>query len=221
MATLALKAINYGADKIPDKAFHAVPGGYFRPEGEENPLKKSSGKKKKGKDRDRGKDRERQRDGGDRDGDRDGDREDDRNEENERHSQRQRPSKPQQESSESESSDSDEEQKIGHAPPRRRTKRYQRSSDLDRGYNSDQGGTPDGYAASRGPPPGVDYFPPPPRQAVDAQNLHEPQPYSPHDYAASPGNRDQYYAGHPLERQPYDPVNYQQPVSLYFWVTCI
>jgi hypothetical protein len=207
MATLALKAINYGAEKIPDTAFHAVPGGFFRPEGEENPLKKAT-KKKKGKDRDR------RRDDGDRDRDRDRDRHRNDDEEDERHSRRERPSKSRQQSPESESSESDEGQKIDYAPPRRRTKRYQRSSDLDRGYNSDQGGTPDGYTANRGPPPGRDYFPPPPRQAVNDQNLYDPEPYNPHQYAASPGDRDRYYAGHSQERQPYDPVNHQQNVSI-------
>jgi hypothetical protein len=200
MATLALKAINYGADKIPDKAFHAVPGGYFRPEGEENPLtgsKKTKKKKSKGKREDRHRSR------------------DDRDEENDKQRGDKSSKSQQQSSSESESEESDEEQKVDSAPPRRRNRRYQRSSDLDRGYNSDQGGTPDGYHTNRGPPPGVDYFPPPPLQAVDEANLYKPEAYNPHQYAEPSGDRDDYYEGHPREHQPYDPVNYQQPVSFF------
>ena len=46
MAALALKALSVGSEKIPDKAFHAIPGGYFRPpEVDEKKKSKSSSRK--------------------------------------------------------------------------------------------------------------------------------------------------------------------------------
>ncbi|EUC35623.1 hypothetical protein COCCADRAFT_90288 [Bipolaris zeicola 26-R-13] len=36
MAALAFKALSYGAEQIPDKFFHKIPGGYFTPQEEKN-----------------------------------------------------------------------------------------------------------------------------------------------------------------------------------------
>jgi len=74
--------------------------------------------------------------------------------------------------------------------------------DHDRGYESDRG-------------PDAPYFPPPPRIAVDEpqeyaspgaqQGPYIPRPYNPAEYGARPGSRDDYFAGHPQEQQPYAP----------------
>ncbi|KAK8251043.1 hypothetical protein HDK77DRAFT_425790 [Phyllosticta capitalensis] len=45
MATLAFKALSYGADRIPDKLFEAIPGGYFKRK-EEKELKRRKREKK-------------------------------------------------------------------------------------------------------------------------------------------------------------------------------
>ncbi|KAF2418003.1 hypothetical protein EJ08DRAFT_68567 [Tothia fuscella] len=213
MAALALKALNLGAEKIPDAAFHA---------------KKDKAKKDKS-------DRERERRHHERDPRDDRDARDDRENRDERdhrdrreegrYSQRRYPDSRQ--NSESSSDDSDEEARPEREPPRRKNRRYQRSSHLDRGYDSDSRATPDGYQhqshyknASRSgypvnapPPSATNYFPPPPRYAVGEEpQLHQPSSdYHPHKYAAPEGQRDNYYAGHPKERQPYDPALYEEP----------
>ena len=50
MASLALKAIAYGAERIPDRVFEAIPGGYFTPQ-EKKDIKKQR-KKRADKHRD-------------------------------------------------------------------------------------------------------------------------------------------------------------------------
>jgi hypothetical protein len=195
MASLALKAVHLGADKIPDKAFHALPGGYFRPPGEKNPLKL---KKKKNKKKNKNEDKQRQEG-------------DDRSRGSQQPSREN--SDDDEDSKNSGYSESDEEKEI-ETRPKRREKRYPRSSDLDRGYDSDQGMTHDRYEASarRAPPP-ANYFPPPPTRAVDDEELHQPEPYNPAEYGESTSRRDRYYTKHPEEQQPYNAAAYQQPVS--------
>ncbi|OCK78655.1 hypothetical protein K432DRAFT_435850, partial [Lepidopterella palustris CBS 459.81] len=51
MASLALKAIAYGAEKIPDRVFESIPGGYFTPQ--EKDIKKQRKKNRSGKERGR------------------------------------------------------------------------------------------------------------------------------------------------------------------------
>jgi hypothetical protein len=161
MAMLALKALSLGSEKIPDKAFHAVPGGYFRPEGEDNPLKPKRSRLQKEKETD-----------GMHDNDSDnadyhfkgGQRSDRR-----RLLRRQRDKNDNYSASESDIDEGDGSRR----PPRpsRRNRRYQSSQDLDRGYDSD-GMTRDQYQQSRGmphlsQPPSEQYFPPPPIHAYE------------------------------------------------------
>ncbi|KAF2136552.1 uncharacterized protein K452DRAFT_128279 [Aplosporella prunicola CBS 121167] len=42
MAGLALKALSYGAEKIPDRFFEAIPGGYFRPKEDKHDSRRKS-----------------------------------------------------------------------------------------------------------------------------------------------------------------------------------
>ncbi|KAL1624865.1 hypothetical protein SLS54_003589 [Diplodia seriata] len=51
MAGLALKAISYGAERIPDKLFDAIPGGYFRSQQEKEAKRRRKEDKKRGKRR--------------------------------------------------------------------------------------------------------------------------------------------------------------------------
>ncbi|OJD35241.1 uncharacterized protein BKCO1_18000144 [Diplodia corticola] len=51
MAGLALKAISYGAEHIPDKLFEAIPGGYFRSQQEKEAKKRRKEEKKREKRR--------------------------------------------------------------------------------------------------------------------------------------------------------------------------
>lgn len=59
MATkVALHAVKLGADRIPDRVFESVPGGYFKPSEEEQArLDRKNRKKKEGKSRNSGRDR--------------------------------------------------------------------------------------------------------------------------------------------------------------------
>ncbi|KAE9967065.1 hypothetical protein BLS_006610 [Venturia inaequalis] len=209
MANLALHAIAMGADKIPDKAFHAVPGGFFRPSDEENPLKKKKKKKREPEkntdgardsshSRDRTNPPEKQRaEGGDR-----STRNRDRDRKKAQHSY---------EDSESESDTTEDEEADIEQQPRRRNRKYRPSSQLDRGYSSDGNAmTHDQYRPLPGSaPPPANYFPPPPVAPVD-EDLFQPKKYSPTEYGASPGERDQYYTDHPKEQQPY-PAAFQEP----------
>ncbi|KAB2570818.1 hypothetical protein DBV05_g10497 [Lasiodiplodia theobromae] len=49
MASLALKAISYGAEHIPDRLFEAIPGGYFRSQHDKEARKRRKEDKKRGK----------------------------------------------------------------------------------------------------------------------------------------------------------------------------
>ncbi|KAF2083207.1 hypothetical protein K490DRAFT_70043 [Saccharata proteae CBS 121410] len=50
MASLALKAIAYGADKIPDKFFESIPGGYYKPKEEKERERRDRRKHRKDRD---------------------------------------------------------------------------------------------------------------------------------------------------------------------------
>ncbi|QDS70576.1 hypothetical protein FKW77_010541 [Venturia effusa] len=217
MANLALQAIAMGADKIPDKAFHAVPGGFFRPPNEENPLKK---RKKKKKDlekeadsardirsRDHNKSVEKLRTEGKDRSPRDRERDRKKDQHNHENSTS--------ESDTTEDEAEDEEFDV-ERQPRRRNRKYRPSSRLDRGYSSDRSAiTHDPYRPGPRPaPPPTGYFPPPPVAPVD-EDLFQPKKYSPTEYGASPGERDHYYTDHPKEQQPY-PAVFQEPVRHYF-----
>jgi hypothetical protein len=42
MSVLALKALDYGADKLPDRIFEAIPGGFFTPDHKKHPKSKTN-----------------------------------------------------------------------------------------------------------------------------------------------------------------------------------
>lgn len=151
MAALALNALSMGAEKIPDKAFHAVPGGYFRPKEEKKKLEK------KAKMHDRG-DRSESRSS--------------RDDRRERHRERRKSDDYSASGSGSDTEDNTRRRKPQR--PSRRNRRYTSSQNLERGYDSD--GTAmarDQYQQSRGIPPpsqpgeGGQYFPPPPMHAYE------------------------------------------------------
>jgi hypothetical protein len=113
----------------------------------------------------------------------------------------------------SDSSDSASPRDRHSRTSRRSDRRSGRRSDMrderDRGYDSDRG--PRGYSDAP-------FFPPPPRIAVDEPEQHNvppgdatqqtpfvPRPYNPKEYGSRPGTRDDYYAGHPQEQQPWVP----------------
>lgn len=174
MAMLALKALSIGSEKIPDKAFHAVPGGYFRPEGEPHPFSKSkkgsrSGKKRKDKD-----------EGMHDNGTSDSESHHDTDARSRRHHSSRRHKEKSEDYSASESgSDEDSSQTKKPQRPTRRNRRYQSSHDLDRGYDSD-GLTHGQYQQSRGvpptSPPSGQYFPPPPAGAFEDGPGAQPEP---------------------------------------------
>lgn len=151
MAALALKALSIGSEKIPDKAFHAIPGGYFRPpEVDEKKKSKSSSRKNRMHDT--------------------GDSADSRDDRRERH-QHQRKSDDYS-ASESGSDSEDDTRRRKPRRPTHRHRRYTSSQNLERGYDSD-GMTRDNYQQSRGMPPpaqpgpGGQYFAPPPTHAYE------------------------------------------------------
>ena len=155
MAALALQALSLGAEKIPDKAFHAVPGGYFRPPEAEKNRQRSSSRKK----------RDKMHDNGERSDDRS-----DRHDRRDRH--RHRRKSDDYSASESGSDTGEDTRRSKPQRPSRRNRRYTSSQNLERGYDSD-GMTRDQYSQSRGMPPasqpsqGGQYFPPPPMHAFE------------------------------------------------------
>jgi len=185
MATLALKGLHNGAERIPDKAFEKIPyvGPRYFKEKEEHDRKR-----RERKDRHR--------------------RDDERSPRDNRDSYS--------ESSDSDSSYRDRRSQGSRRSHRRsapRDDRSDRRGDYDRGYDSDRG-------PSQTSTP---YFPPPPRIAVDEpqqargipqgtgqQSPYVPLPYSPANYGAQPGARDDYFAGHPQDKQSYVPLSPSQ-----------
>jgi hypothetical protein len=165
MAALALKALSLGADKIPDAAFHAIPGGYFRPEGHHNPLK--SNRSKSGKKNKKERDGESMHDSRDQSADS----RSARDHKDKRHRSSRRESVKSDDYSASGSgsdTDSGADRKRPQRPTRRH-RRYTSSRGLDRGYDSD-GMSREQYQQSRGIPPpqqasNGQYFPPPPIHA--------------------------------------------------------
>ncbi|KAH7116778.1 hypothetical protein B0J11DRAFT_442374 [Dendryphion nanum] len=163
MAALALKAIDYGAEKIPDKFFESIPGGFFTPQ-----------EKKEIRDRNRDRNRDRRHRSEQRQNDRD-----------RRRSQRDR-TPPTDYSDHSGYDDTDYERErehrdkqqrhraksaggdYTHTKSQNRGRHNQRTSDLDGEY-----GYPDMDRNDRGPE-----FPPPPAS--------EYRPYNPAEYAPSP-----------------------------------
>lgn len=161
MAALALKAIDYGAEKIPDKFFESIPGGFFTPQ-----------EKKEIRDRNRDRNRDRRHRSEQRQNDRD-----------RRRSQRDR-TPPTDYSDHSGYDDTDYERErehrdkqqrhraksaggdYTHTKSQNRGRHNQRTSDLDGEY-----GYPDMDRNDRGPE-----FPPPPAS--------EYRPYNPAEYVA-------------------------------------
>lgn len=184
MAQLGLKALHTGAERIPDKAFEKIPvvGPRYFKEKEEHDRRRRERRNRHRYD--------------------DGDRSprDNRSSESE--------------SEDSENSYRDQRSQGSRRSHRRsgrrddRSDRSDRRGDLNRGYDSDHG--PNQYSAP--------YFPPPPLIAVDEpqqsrgmpqgsgqQSPYVPSPYSPANYGANPGARDDYFAGHPQDHMPYVP----------------
>jgi YMGG-like Gly-zipper len=86
------------------------------------------------------------------------------------------------------------ERRPRHRRNRSSQTRSRRSrDDRDRDYDSE----PQPYGEKP-------YFPPPPTQPTNAQPFL-PRAYNPDEYGEQPGSRDQYYAGHPLEKRPFIP----------------
>ncbi|KAF1949201.1 hypothetical protein CC80DRAFT_278664 [Byssothecium circinans] len=54
MSVLAFKALDYGVDRIPDKFWHSIPGGYYRPPGAEKGKKQKQRNKSEQRNGDRG-----------------------------------------------------------------------------------------------------------------------------------------------------------------------
>lgn len=148
MAALALKALHLGADKIPDKAFHSIPGGYFTPPNEQQNQK--SLKKKQ----------DRRMHHSDSRSDSRGDR------------HRHRRKSDDYSASESGGDSEDNSRREKPSRPTRRHRRYTSSQKLERGYDSD-GLLRDQHQQSRGMPPPSEsgtngqFFPPPPAHAYE------------------------------------------------------
>lgn len=158
MAALAFKALSYGAEQIPDKFFHKIPGGYFIPQEEKNARKDR-------KDRQKNETRQRYR--------------------SEDHSSARRSRRdlsPTDQSAEEYNYDRDYEQRkqerrraksAGRSSSRSssRGRRHKHSSDLDGSYSESQ-------EIMAQPEQRHPYFPPPPTS--------EYKPYEPQQYAPSP-----------------------------------
>jgi hypothetical protein len=163
MAALALKAISYGAEQIPDKFFEKIPGGFFTP-AEQKEIDKG---RKDRKDRD---DKERRRSEG---------------RSSKRNSRRVRSPAPEY-SDYSAYEDTDyERERERKKRERRRAKSAGRTSSrsLSRGrrdrHSSDLDGQHSDPRDMAPPGQGQPYFPPPPTS--------EYRPYNPQEYAPSPG----------------------------------
>ena len=160
MSVLALKALDYGAEKIPDRLFEKIPGGFFTPGEKKNMEKK------------RHPDRERRHKSEQRRSDRDHDR---------RRAERER-SPPTDYSDHSAYDDSDYERELRRKERRRRARSLGRSisRSLSRGRHHNHRRDQDlddamdrAERAERGP-----HFDPPPTS--------EYRPYDPRDYASPP-----------------------------------
>ncbi|KAF1978131.1 hypothetical protein BU23DRAFT_564398 [Bimuria novae-zelandiae CBS 107.79] len=170
MSVLALKALDYGAEKLPDKLFEAIPGGFFTPA--EKKQAKSKANRRPARENQRRKSE--QRDGG------------------RRRSRRERPP-PSDYSGYSSYDDTDYErdqrrqgrrrrvQSLGRSPSRGRHN-HQRSSDFDGGY--DEHSSMNRERADRGPqfapPPPAEYKPyaSPPPATGGAYDAYQHRPSS-------------------------------------------
>ncbi|KAH7562099.1 hypothetical protein BM1_03203 [Bipolaris maydis] len=160
MAALAFKALSYGAEQIPDKFFHKIPGGYFTP-----PEEKNAGKDRK----DRQKNETRQRY---------------RSEDHSGARRSRRDFSPADQSAEEYNYDRDYEQRkqerrrarsAGRSSSRSpsRGRRHKHSSDLDGSHSKSQ-------ETMAQPEQRQPYFPPPPTS--------EYKPYEAQQYAPGPVN---------------------------------
>lgn len=176
MAALAFKAIDYGADKIPDRLFEAIPGGYFTP-----PEKKKTKTNRKPIREQRNKSEQRSR----------------------RKSQRQRsPSTDYSDYYSGRDTDYEREHRGG----RRRAKSTGQNPgrSMSRGRHSDRNGDWDGdddFAqmdrAERGP-----QYPPPPN--ADGYKPYNPQEYAAGAAAAAPAIAAGYHDPSTGYHDPYD-----------------
>lgn len=156
MSVLAFKALDYGAEQIPDKFFEKIPGGFFTPQ-EKKEIKKGR-KDRKEKERHRSEQRSSRRDSRrDRAPPTDHSDYDDTDYERDRarHKQERRRAK-----------------SVGRSPSQSmsRGRHDRRSRDLDGEYSDPRDMAPAGQ--------GGPYFPPPPSSA-------EYKPYNPQEYASS------------------------------------
>jgi hypothetical protein len=175
MAALALKAVSYGAEKIPDSLFEKIPGGFFTPA--------ENKKIKKHRDDDRRRSEQRHSDRG------------------RRRSHRDR-TPPTDYSGHSDYDDTDYEREYKKKQSRRRAKSlgrsYSRSRSLSRGRHQERTGTDlDGEMdrAERGPefppPPTSEYRPYNPQDYVAAAAATN-QNYDQYDDRGSPSVRPEY-----------------------------
>ncbi|KIW00764.1 uncharacterized protein PV09_07745 [Verruconis gallopava] len=161
MALLALKALSIGSEKIPDKAFHTL--SYFRPEGEETPIKFGRSKSKSDK-------KKKKKDAGKKMHDNSDSRSNDEDVRSQANSRKKEKSEDYSASESGNDTEESSRRRLSQRPTRR-NRRYTSSQHLDRGYDSD-GMTRDQYQQSRGIPPSWEpgtgpYFPPPPVQAYE------------------------------------------------------
>lgn len=179
MSVLALKAIGYGAEQIPDSFFEKIPGGFFTPK-EKKDIKKKRKDRKDRKEREHRaesrrsrRDRSSSADDSASSGYEDTDTGDERGEQKNRERSRRAKSN---------------RRRFSRSPSRGR--HNQRSLDLD-GEAPDHIDMAANIEQGQGPGP---YFPPPPQSGN--------RPYSPQEYSQGPA-RDDYY--HPSSTQPtYD-----------------
>ncbi|KAH7052403.1 hypothetical protein B0J12DRAFT_72546 [Macrophomina phaseolina] len=187
MASLALKAISYGAERIPDKFFEAIPGGYFKAQEEKD-------RKRRKKDKERAK----------------------RRTQSEGHGRRQRRSSSPEESDyytdDYYTDESDRERRRRNRRVSDADRGRERGRERDRDHKHrhyhhdlDQSHYHPDRSRSTGAPKGL-HIPPPPVQpaaafppaVVAGENYAHPQPYNAthnHHYATKPYNPADYAPG--------------------------